>query len=172
MDDHFYLTLPSNDVKLPERIRLDDDYELGVTEVVYPHTWYNVDNDDEKYWIYTYNVAANHFPFPKMYPKSAFYDEVETFASSLTHQVARAFADIPDIAAKFTFDKRLDRIPMQIRNSPETNVIFSADLLEFMGFPRQMIVLKELDQSRGVQTVRRQSRTQSDVCLLRRRVSR
>jgi hypothetical protein len=107
-----------------------------------------------------------------MYPKSAFYDEVETFASSLTHQVARAFADIPDIAAKFTFDKRLDRIPMQIRNSPETNVIFSADLLEFMGFPRQMIVLKELDQSRGVQTVRRQSRTQSDVCLLRRRVSR
>jgi hypothetical protein len=47
MDDHVYLTLPSNDVKLPERIRLDDDYELGVTEIVYPHTWYNVDNDDK-----------------------------------------------------------------------------------------------------------------------------
>jgi hypothetical protein len=124
MDGHFYLTLPSNDVKLPERIRLDDDYELGVTEIVYRHTWYNVDNDD----------------------KSGFYDDGETFASSLTHQVARAFADVPDIAAKFTFDKRLDRIRMQIRNSPETTVIFSADLLEFMGFPRKMIVLKELDR--------------------------
>jgi hypothetical protein len=47
---------------------------------------------------------------------------------------------------------------MQIRNSPETTVIFSADLLEFMGFPRKMIALKELgrvgsksfDVSRGL----------------------
>jgi hypothetical protein len=81
-----------------------------------------------------------------MHLKSGFYDDGETFASSLTHQVARAFADIPDIVVKFTFDKRLDRIRMQIRNSPETTVIFSADLLEFMGFPRKMIVLKELDR--------------------------
>jgi hypothetical protein len=80
-----------------------------------------------------------------MYPKSDFYDDSETFASSLTHQIARGFADIPGITAKFTFDKRLDRIRMQIRNSPETTVIFSADLLEFMGFSRKMIVLKELD---------------------------
>jgi hypothetical protein len=152
MDDHFHLTLPSNgtssryDVKLPERIRLDDDYELGVTEIAYPYTWYNVDNDDEKYWIGAYNVVTNQFPFPKMHLKSGFYGDGETLASSLTHQVARAFADIPDIVLKFTFDKRLDRIRMQILNSLETTVIFSADLLEFMGFPRKMIVLKELDR--------------------------
>jgi hypothetical protein len=66
-----------------------------------------------------------------MYPKSGFYKEGETFALSLT-QVIRAFADIPGNAAKFTFDKRLDRIRMQIRNSLETTVIFSADLLKFM----------------------------------------
>jgi hypothetical protein len=124
-----------------------------------PHTWYNVGNDDEKYWIGVYNVVTNTtvestvgpvlqdvFPFPKMYSKSGFYDDGETFASSLTHQVARAFADIPGIAAKIHFDKRLDRIRMQIRNSPETTVILSADLLKFMGFPRRMIVLKELDR--------------------------
>jgi hypothetical protein len=35
---------------------------------------------------------------------------------------------------------------MQIHNSPETTVIFSAHLLEFMGFPRKMIVKKELDR--------------------------
>jgi hypothetical protein len=146
MDDHFYVTLPSNDVKLPERICLDDEYELGVTEIVYPRTWYNVDNDGEKCWIGAYDVVTNQFPFLKMYPKSGFYDDGGTLASSLTHQVARAFADIPGITAKFTFDKCLDRISMQIFNSPETTVIFSADLLEFMGFPRKMIVLKELDR--------------------------
>jgi hypothetical protein len=82
---HFYLTLPSNNVKLPERIRLDDDFDLGIMEIVYPHTWYNVGNDDEKYWIGAYNVFTNQFPFPKMYPKSGFYADGETFASSLTH---------------------------------------------------------------------------------------
>jgi hypothetical protein len=81
-----------------------------------------------------------------MHPKSGFYDGGDTFTSSLTHQVARAFADIPGIAVIFTFDKRLDRIRMQIRNSLETTVIFSADLLEFMGFPRKMIVPKKLDR--------------------------
>jgi hypothetical protein len=81
-----------------------------------------------------------------MYPNSGFYEDGDTFASSLTHQVARAFADIPGIAAKFTFDKRLDRIRMQIRNYHKTAVIFSADLLKFMGFPRKMVVLKELDR--------------------------
>jgi hypothetical protein len=81
-----------------------------------------------------------------MYPKSGFYDDGETFASSLTHQVAKAFADIPSIAAKFTFDKRLDRIRMQIRNSPEIAVMFSANLSEFMAFPCKMIALRELDR--------------------------
>jgi hypothetical protein len=52
MTDHFYLTLPSNAgaryvTKLPERIRLDDDYEVGLSELVYPHTWYNVNNRGE-----------------------------------------------------------------------------------------------------------------------------
>jgi hypothetical protein len=72
MDDHFYLTLPSNDVKLPERIRLDDDYELGVTEIVYPHTWYNVDNDDEKYWIGAYNVSRINSCSPRCIPNPVY----------------------------------------------------------------------------------------------------
>jgi hypothetical protein len=96
------------------------------------------------FWVGAYNVVTNHFPFPKMYPKSGFDDDGETFASILTHQVARAFADIPGIVIKFKFDKRLDGIRMKIRNCPETTVIFSADLLEPMEFPRKMIVLKEL----------------------------
>lgn len=152
MSDHFYLTLPSDGassryvVKLPERKRLDEDYEIGISEIVYPHTWYNVDNDDERYWIAVYNVFKNIFPIPKVYVKSGFYKNEETFASSLTQQVTRAFADVPVVDVKFTFVKHLDRIRMQIRNSLQTTVIISADLLEFMGFARKMIVRKEIDR--------------------------
>jgi hypothetical protein len=58
---HFYITLPSDSsanyypdntiarftTKLPERIRLEGEYEMGLAEIIYPHTWYNVDNEDK-----------------------------------------------------------------------------------------------------------------------------
>jgi hypothetical protein len=61
MSDHFYLTLPSDTsaayypnstiahyvTKLPERIHLDGDYKVGLSEIVCPHSWYNVDKKDE-----------------------------------------------------------------------------------------------------------------------------
>jgi phenylalanyl-tRNA synthetase alpha subunit len=70
---HFYFTLPSDSsanyhpdnmiarfvTKLLERIRLEGEYEMGLAEIVYPHTWYNVDNEDEKYWVVAIGVGRN-----------------------------------------------------------------------------------------------------------------
>jgi hypothetical protein len=53
MGDHFYLTLPSDAyvnyypgntashfvAKSPERIHLESNYEVGLSEFIYPHTW-------------------------------------------------------------------------------------------------------------------------------------
>lgn len=53
---HFYLTLPSNSsfeyfpdntaahffTKLPKDVVLDGDWEVGLSEVVFPHSWFNV----------------------------------------------------------------------------------------------------------------------------------
>lgn len=149
MNDHFYLTLPSDGasvVKLPEPIRLTGDYELGVSEIVYPHTWYNVDNGDEKYWVAAYNVYTNTFPVPKMYLKSGYYRDEETFAASLTQQVIRYFADVPVIDVKFTFVKHLGKIRMHLQGSQDIAVILSADLLDFMGFARKMFARKVVDR--------------------------
>jgi hypothetical protein len=70
---HFYITLPSDSsanyypdntitrfvTKLPEGIRLEGEYEVGLTEIIYPHTWYNVDDEDEKYWVAAIGVGRN-----------------------------------------------------------------------------------------------------------------
>jgi hypothetical protein len=56
----FYLTLPSNSsmsyfpkntlanytVKLPQAIELSGDWEVGLVEIIYPHSWHNVPPDD------------------------------------------------------------------------------------------------------------------------------
>jgi hypothetical protein len=157
MVDHFYLTLlsdssgvfyPNNEIaryvtKLPERIRLEGDYEVGLSELVYPHTWYNVDNRDKNYWIGTLGVATNKVTKTEI--KSGYYRNGNEFASSLTHQATRAFAHIPDISVKFTFVERADRIRMQIQNSDKNMVILSWELMEFLGFYQKLITTKEAD---------------------------
>lgn len=152
--DHFYLTLPSDSsaayypnntsaryvTKLPERIRLDGNYEVGLCDLVYPHTWYNVDNKDEIYWVGTLDTATTRIA--KTYIKSGFYRNGDEFASSLTQQAARALVDV---SVKFTFVERTGRMRMQIHNSGNNVVILSYDLLEFLGFQQKLIMTKDAD---------------------------
>jgi hypothetical protein len=128
---------------LPERIRLDGEYEVGLSEIVYPHTWYNVDNRHEIYWIGAYNLATAGLT--KTYLKSGYYCDGEAFVASLTHQATRLLADFPDISVKFSFVRHADRIRMQIRNSKEHIVVLSWELMEFLGFHEKVIAKKEVD---------------------------
>ena len=57
MNSEFFLTLPSNTqlpenktgsfkVRLPQTIVLDGDWEVALVEIMYPHTWYNINGHD------------------------------------------------------------------------------------------------------------------------------
>ncbi len=64
--NHFYLTLPSDSssefypentaasfkTKLSERIDLDGDYEFGLAQLIYSHSWFNFNNTDERYRVH------------------------------------------------------------------------------------------------------------------------
>jgi hypothetical protein len=120
--DHFYLTLPSDAyvnyypgntashfvAKLPERVRLEGNYEVGLSEIIYPHTWNNVDNKKQTYWV---GVLGSGELFSGIaYVKTGYYRDGNAFASSLTQQLTRAFADLAGILVKVTFLERTNRI--------------------------------------------------------------
>ena len=56
MESEFYVTLPSNNsvqyvpdnktsnflTKVPTRLQLDGEWEVGLAEIDYPHTWYSI----------------------------------------------------------------------------------------------------------------------------------
>ena len=62
MMSEFYLTLPSNSsmkyypentltsftTRLPNSIRLEGDWDVGLVEIQYPHNWYNIPEDIQK----------------------------------------------------------------------------------------------------------------------------
>ena len=72
MATDFYMTLPSNAsmemhpdntlthyvTHLPQRIDLTGEWECGLAEIQYPHTWYNVTENDA--WLFLNPVDAPH----------------------------------------------------------------------------------------------------------------
>jgi hypothetical protein len=128
--------------KLSERIHFDGHYEVGLSELAYSHTWNNVDNRLEKYWIGTYNLATNELI--KTFIKSGYYINEYAFVSSLTHQATRAFANVPDIFIKFSVIEHTDRVRMHVRNSKERIIVLSWELIEFLGFREKVIAQKEV----------------------------
>ena len=84
----FYLTLPSNSymnyfpdntltnytTRLPQMIDLDGSWEVGVAEIQYPHTWYNVEKEEG--WVAVHFEEENglrqaHIELPEGYYSSA-----------------------------------------------------------------------------------------------------
>ena len=65
-DAHFYLMLPSNAstdifpdnkmtsycIKLPKTVNLEGDWEVGVYSIIYPNSWYTLENKSDKKHIY------------------------------------------------------------------------------------------------------------------------
>ena len=59
MNTDFFVTLPSNTkvignitsnfkVRLPEKLKLEGQWEVAMVEIMYPHSWYNVTGHDVK----------------------------------------------------------------------------------------------------------------------------
>ena len=75
MVNQFYLTLPSNSsmdvfannttakfvTKLPDVLELDGEWEVALSEIHYPHAWYNVPRDSCKFIVYyKSSIDADH----------------------------------------------------------------------------------------------------------------
>ena len=89
MASDFYLVLPSNSsmdihpnntlaqyiTNLPRRISLYGEWECGLTEIHYPHDWYNVRN--------ARMVVEHEESVHNVYLDDGYYDSPETFVEAL-----------------------------------------------------------------------------------------
>jgi hypothetical protein len=80
------------------------------------------------------------------YVKTGYYKDGNAFASSLTQQLARAFADLAGILVKVTFLERTNRIRIQSEISPPYNgILLSRELTRFMGFREALVPSGKVD---------------------------
>ena len=78
MSHQFYITLPSDSnmeyypdntmvkftTKSSEAVDLNGDYEVGLTEIIYPHTWYNINNTKGDLWVAIREDTSDHRHVP------------------------------------------------------------------------------------------------------------
>jgi hypothetical protein len=118
---HFYITLPSDSsanyypdntiarfvTKLPERIRFEGEYEMGLAEIIYPHTWYNVDNEDGKYWAAAIGSGSNRMQ--TVYLPSGYYESGSDIAAVLNREFSRL---VQDVKAEFSYSESMGRFSL------------------------------------------------------------
>jgi hypothetical protein len=120
MNDHFFVILPSNSsakycpnntvarfvTELPETIRLQGQYEMALVEIIYPHNWYNVsDENKDNYWF----AAANKNALQKVYLSPGYYEDGNALVDALK------FAQ--DIGVKFSFNSASGRLSLNFRST-------------------------------------------------------
>lgn len=99
----FYLTLPSNasahiyrnnqssnyTTNFPKPIELSEAWEVGLSEITYPHSWYNIKDKDREFYFKKLTEPAK---FIKV--KKGFYRTVDRLVSELNERLSQNSMEI------------------------------------------------------------------------------
>ena len=97
MESEFYVTLPSNSsveyfpdnktsnfvTKLSRTLQLDGEWEVGLAEIVYPHSWYNIREGKNAVEIYAPNNLYLVFKTAEFSIQPAYYEKVQDVIDAL-----------------------------------------------------------------------------------------
>ncbi len=147
--NQFYLTLPSNSIDrrsaavtntqgefrtyLPHRISLDGDWEVALCEIIYTHSWYNVDRGKEgkDRSIIVNDTTKGQTLLCEVEP--GFYETVDEVVAAVNTAMSRicAVLDVP-VAAKFTYDSQSKRVVIRLTKRSQSTMLFMGQKLRYM----------------------------------------
>ena len=122
---HFYLTLPSNAsldvfpdnkttgyrVQLPQIVNLEGDWDVGLYSIIYPHTWYTLQDNYEMHLYY-----CDHTGFwPTAYVDYGYYTSAEDPIKAVNAALL-ATGDVND-DIKLTYNDLTKKVSVQIKNN-------------------------------------------------------
>ena len=155
----FYLTLPSNSsfdhfpnntlsectTKLPQEINLEGSWEVGIAEISYPHTWYNVSEEGE-YWLhYEYKHRVVRVTL-----EPGYYESPKSIVSALVEEFKKRYGK-ENLRIRFLYMEFANKFKVQLAGGKKT---FGKDLMKLLG-----ILLSEYT-SRGTYVTSREI----DIC--------
>ena len=154
--NQFYLTLPSNSVdpnnrytslgievegntqahfatKLPQRIALGPDWECALTEIIYPHSWYNISATDKVGRCILVRVADKKALAAIMVEPGYYTDasQLATIINASLVKATHAFGD-QNQSIKIHYDQLTRRVSLH-KAQPSSNITIAvAEKLRYM----------------------------------------
>ena len=147
----FYLTLPSNSsmdvyphntmanfkTNLPNRIELEGRWEVGMVEMQYPHTWYNLREEDGELTILSTapDAAITNITTP-LHITPGYYDTIEDLLRRIENDITNCANLVTDGPVSLQYDKISRKISANVmpRNEQRYTVVFSSALQRILGF--------------------------------------
>ena len=155
MATDFYMTLPSNAsmkthpdntlthyvTDFPQRIDLTGEWECGLSDIQYPHTWYNVTEDDV--WLFLYEVDE-----PDVTRRSklscGYYDDPLTLMYHINKGLHRLWSE--KTRAQMSYSSVTQK--MTLHTTPNTVFItpIHSSITSMLGFRTPIIIEQEAEE--------------------------
>jgi len=148
----FYMTLPSNSsmdvfpdntlaeyaTKLPQNFDMQGEWEVGMSEIQFPTSWYNVSRQDARLFLKVtpYGQSSREV---NISPPAGLYDTPEILVKEINSLIAAAKIDIKTIRFKYNnISKKISceahNLGEHLNTIAETTFIMTEHLAEMLGF--------------------------------------
>ena len=149
--DHFYITLPSNSSEdvygkqpmssyktyLAKQLQLDvDEWEVGLAEIIYPHSWHNVDNATFAIKF----LLDNEWIWKELSIPTALYEDPNQLIKALSMEVNNAMPPGLSDRIQFVYNELLQKFTAFV--SPGYMVRFDKPLAIALGLGDDATMLK------------------------------
>lgn len=150
-DDSFYLTLPSNTgynkhaasfrVLLPRRIQLQGEWEVALSELIYPHTWYNVRAPDNIFYVILKDKNDGIAPVPQSeitlrctIPEGYYNTATDLMQMMETRMREQHPSILPDpLPVMFSYNTVLNRVSISLKH-PAIDIQLSKAVAYMLGY--------------------------------------
>ena len=138
-------------MQLPQKIRLEGDWEVALAEIMYPHSWFNI-NKGYGFVRILYKDTAETEITCEIFPNK--YSNPEQLVQTLNFSIDTALAehewqmgvppqDITNYKVSFTYQKELRRVVVKVAEPRMIEEFHMSPLLSYMlGFEEAIMFLK------------------------------
>ena len=161
MATDFYMTLPSNaSIKvhpdntlahyitdLPQRISMSGEWECGLAEFQYPHTWYNVREDDT--WFYlNERIPVGLTPCTKI--EAGYYRSPDVLLNHVNKALKRMSTD--KTRAKMSYSNITQKMTLHMSPGTDFSMPYQSSMGTILGFSPSLVISPARDRDTRVYT--------------------